>query len=93
MRRARDFIKGMTTPPWRGAWSLTLPVDRLKSSRFDAPEIINHITHCFDETTKRLFKSLDEVSYIQFGSPVETDAGLGIQRGKMKLSGFIPLLL
>jgi len=68
---------------------LTLPVGRLKLSRFDAPEIINHITHCFDETTKRLFKSLDDVSYIQFGSPAETEAGLGIQRGKMKLSGFV----
>jgi len=71
---------------------LTLPLDRLKSSRFDVPEIINHITHCFDETTKRLFKSLDEVSYIQFGSPAETETNLRIQRGKMKLSGFAPLL-
>lgn len=68
---------------------LTLPVGRLKSSRFDVPDIINHITHCFDETTKRLFKSLDDASYIQFGSPVETEADLGIQRGKMKLSGFV----
>lgn len=65
--------------------------DRLKSSRFDVPDIIDHVTHCFDETTKRLFKSLDEVSYIQFGSPAETQAGLGIQRGKMKLAGFVPL--
>ena len=69
-----------------------LSVDRLKSSRFDAPDIINHITHCFDETTKRLFKSLDEVSYIQFGSPAEKEADLGIQRGKMRLSGFVLLL-
>ncbi|KAF9650947.1 hypothetical protein BDM02DRAFT_3092037, partial [Thelephora ganbajun] len=61
--------------------------NRLKSSRFDVPEIINHITQCFDETTKRLFKSLDGISYIQFGSPAETEPGLGIQRGRMKLSG------
>lgn len=71
---------------------LTPPVDRLKSSRFDVPDIVNHITCCFDETTKRLFKSLDEVSYIPFGSPAETEADLNIQRGKMKLSGFVPLL-
>ena len=71
---------------------LTLSVDRLKLSKFDVSEIISHITCCFDETTKRLFKSLDEISYIQFGSPAETEAGLGVQRGKMKLSGFVPLL-
>ena len=75
----------------RGIPFLTPPADRLKSSKFDVPDIIDHVTHCFDETTKRLFKSLDEVSYIQFGSPAETQAGLGIQRGKMKLSGFVPL--
>ena len=68
---------------------LTLRADRLKSTRFDLPDIIDHITQCFDESTKRLFRSLDEASYIQFGSPFETEVNLGIQRGKMKLSGFV----
>ena len=76
----------------RDIMSLTFPADRLELSRFDVPDIINHITHCFDDTTKRLFKSLDETSYILFGSPAETEASLNIQRGKMKLSGFVPSL-
>ncbi|KAF9783709.1 hypothetical protein BJ322DRAFT_1066702 [Thelephora terrestris] len=61
--------------------------DRLKNSRFDSEDIVSHITQCFDETTKRLFKSSDDINYIQFGSPFETEPSLGIQRGKMKLSG------
>jgi hypothetical protein len=69
--------------------TLKLRADRLKSSRFDLPDIIDHITQCFDGGTKRLFRSLNEASYIQFGSPFETEVGLGIQRGKMKLSGFV----
>ena len=72
--------------------SLTFPADRLELSRFDVPDIINHITSCFDNTTKRLFKSLDDTSYILFGSPIETAPDLGIQRGKMRLSGFVPPL-
>ena len=67
-------------------------VDRLKFSRFDNADIINHITQCFDESTKRLFNSSDEVSYIPFGSPLETAANLGISRGKMKLSGSVPAI-
>ena len=70
---------------------LTFLVERLKISRFDLPEIIDHVTNCFDESTKRLFKTPDEASYIQFGSPAETQEALGIQRGKMKLSGFVLL--
>lgn len=76
----------------RGIRFLTLRVDRLKSSRFGLTDIINHITQCFDESTKRLFNSSDEVSYIQFGSPLEKAPSLGIQRGKMKLSGSVSVL-
>lgn len=65
---------------------LTLQADRLKYSRFDSEDVINHITQCFDESTKRLFKMSDEFSYIQFGTPLETAPALGIERGKMKLS-------
>ena len=68
-------------------------VDRLRSSRFDDHDILDHITQCFDESAKRLFKSLDDTSYIQFGSPFETEVILGIQRGKMKLSGSVSVLL
>ena len=60
---------------------------KLRSSRFDTPEEIAHITNCFDATTKRMFKDIDEPVHVKFGSPRDKDPARGIRGGMLKLSG------
>lgn len=43
----------------------------------------------FDESTKRTFRSVDEMSLIQFGSVSDRDDKCGIRAGKLKLSGYV----
>jgi len=61
--------------------------DKLRGSRFDSPQDINHIVNCFDKVTKLTFKNEEEASYVHFGSYRDTDSSVGIQSGRLKLSG------
>ncbi|KAJ7137618.1 hypothetical protein C8R43DRAFT_1089388 [Mycena crocata] len=47
---------------------------------------VEHISDCFDKTTKLRFRSTDEWSYIKFGRPRDRDESLNITNGQLKLS-------
>ncbi|KAL5504173.1 hypothetical protein ACEPAH_8246 [Sanghuangporus vaninii] len=61
--------------------------EKLRTSKYGEPDILDHITKRFDETTKRLFRDKKEPQYIQFGSPLDKDSRVGIRSGQLKLLG------
>lgn len=60
-------------------------IDLLNGSQFAAD--LNHITDCFDRTTKPRFSSDQEPQYVRFGSRRDDDLKCGIRFGQLKLAG------
>ncbi|KAK7472170.1 hypothetical protein VKT23_000292 [Stygiomarasmius scandens] len=58
---------------------------KLANSRF--LEDVDHITECFDKSTKLTFKDADEPAFIKFGAVRDRDPDVGIRSGQMKLLG------
>ncbi|KJA20620.1 hypothetical protein HYPSUDRAFT_141909 [Hypholoma sublateritium FD-334 SS-4] len=61
----------------------------LQSYLADSPYVddIDHITRCFDKTTKPRFRDAKEPQYIKFGSIRDNDASVNIRSGQLKLQG------
>ncbi|KAG6901746.1 hypothetical protein C0995_008311 [Termitomyces sp. Mi166 len=59
--------------------------DLLQDSKF--AEDVDHITRCFDKTTKLRFRSIEEPYFIKFGTSRDKDFSLGIRSGQLKLQG------
>ncbi|EDR07861.1 uncharacterized protein LACBIDRAFT_298114 [Laccaria bicolor S238N-H82] len=57
----------------------------LKNSKFS--DDIQHITRCFDKTTKLRFRDVNEPQYIKFGSARDKDLKLNIRSGQLKILG------
>ncbi len=57
----------------------------------DSPYIddIEHITECFDKTTKPRFRNASEPQYVRFGSVRDNDASVNIRSGQLKLQGSV----
>ncbi|KAF8885939.1 hypothetical protein BD779DRAFT_1471330 [Infundibulicybe gibba] len=47
----------------------------------------DHITECFDKSTKLQFKNVDDPAFIKFGTPRDRDADLGVRSGQLRLGG------
>jgi hypothetical protein len=77
------------------ALAITLDVrltGKLLSSRYDAPEDVQHIAECFDKSTKLSFKDPSQPSFIKFGTSRDTDPSVDVKFGQLKMSGsVIPL--
>ncbi|KAF9526174.1 hypothetical protein CPB83DRAFT_885041 [Crepidotus variabilis] len=48
---------------------------------------LEHITSCFDKTTKVRFRNDQDLQFIKFGSSRDNDANVGIRFGQIKLPG------
>ncbi|KAF5374600.1 hypothetical protein D9615_008990 [Tricholomella constricta] len=59
--------------------------DLLRDSKFF--DDVDHITQCFDKTTKLRFRNSGEPQYIRFGSARDKDIALGIRSGQLRLKG------
>ncbi|KAG5644294.1 hypothetical protein DXG03_008712 [Asterophora parasitica] len=59
--------------------------DLLGGSKF--AEDVDHITNCFDKTTKLRFRNSGEPQYVKFGGARDKDLTLGIRSGQLKLDG------
>ena len=59
--------------------------DLLKGSSF--ADDLDHITNCFDRTTKPRFRSIKDPQYIRFGSARDNDSKCGIRFGQLKIAG------
>ncbi|KAF7324469.1 hypothetical protein MKEN_00487500 [Mycena kentingensis (nom. inval.)] len=57
----------------------------LRNSKFSGD--VDHITECFDKTTKLKFLDPQEWSYVKFGRPRDKDEEYNIVNGQMKISG------
>jgi hypothetical protein len=60
-------------------------LDLLQDSEFI--EDLEHITDCFDKTTKLRFKNSAEDQYTKFGGPRDNDPKCNIRFGQLKLLG------
>jgi len=60
-------------------------LDHLLDSPFF--EDIDHISRCFDKTTKLRFRNSDEPQYVQFGGARDNDPSCNIRFGQLKLLG------
>ncbi|KAJ7288674.1 hypothetical protein C8J57DRAFT_1281001 [Mycena rebaudengoi] len=58
---------------------------KLRGSKF--ADEIDHITECFDKTTKIRVRGTDEWSFIKFGRPKDKDVQFNINGGQLKLPG------
>ncbi|KAG5350993.1 hypothetical protein C0989_008355 [Termitomyces sp. Mn162] len=59
--------------------------DLLQDSKF--VDDVDHITRCFDKTTKLRFRDIKEPQFIKFGTSRDKDLSLGIRSGQLKLKG------
>jgi len=59
--------------------------DLLQDSQFIAD--LDHITDCFDKSTKLRFRNSAEDQYTKFGGPRDNDRNCNIQFGQLKLMG------
>ncbi|KAF8883230.1 hypothetical protein BD779DRAFT_1472549 [Infundibulicybe gibba] len=59
--------------------------DLLEDSKY--ADVVDHITECFDKSTKLRFKGADEPAFIKFGTPKDRDVDLGIRSGQLRLKG------
>lgn len=57
----------------------------------DSPYVddLEHITRCFDKTTKPRFRSASEPQYVRFGSVRDNDPTVNIRSGQLKLQGSV----
>lgn len=58
---------------------------KLKNSRFH--EDLDHITECFDKSTKLRFKDSAEPAFVKFGTLRDRDSTCDIRSGQLKLKG------
>lgn len=65
--------------------TVTFVSDYLAESPFF--DDIEHISRCFDQTTKLRFKNAQEPQYIKFGSTRDNDTTYNIRSGQLKLIG------
>jgi hypothetical protein len=66
--------------------------DKLRGSKFGDPPDVDHMTECFDKSTKLTFRNSEEPSYIRFGTARDRDLSFDIRSGQMKLPGCVFLL-
>ncbi|KAF8885943.1 hypothetical protein BD779DRAFT_1441940 [Infundibulicybe gibba] len=59
--------------------------DLLDDSKY--ADVVDHITECFDKSTKLRFKGADDPAFIKFGTPKDRDVDLGIRSGQLRLKG------
>lgn len=90
--RAKAFLKGslfLGSLCLHGVaiYVLYYTLDKLRGSSYSSPEQIDDIADVFDTSTKRLFSSSRQPSYIKFGAPHDTDSQFGIANGCLKLDG------
>ena len=67
-------------------WLLHM-LEKLKGSKYGADEQIKQISDRFDETTKKTFRSSEDVCLIAFGTTMDKDVQYGIRSGKLKVPG------
>ncbi|KAH8110521.1 hypothetical protein DFH11DRAFT_1514250 [Phellopilus nigrolimitatus] len=60
---------------------------KLKDSKYGADEFVDLIAKRFDETAKKVFRSVDDVCLVTFGTTADKDLDHNIRGGKMRLSG------
>lgn len=63
--------------------------EKLKGSKYGSDEQIKQISDRFDETTKKTFRSPEDVCLIAFGTTMDKDVEYGIRSGKLKISGSV----
>ncbi|KAI0656117.1 hypothetical protein C8Q70DRAFT_1056983 [Cubamyces menziesii] len=78
------IVQGSTQIDARAKEFLT---ERLAQSRFGNDEDIKSMLESFSKATKPIFRSVDEVSYIKFGSRGCNDPAVNIRRGQLMLTG------
>ncbi|KAG1804031.1 uncharacterized protein BJ212DRAFT_1571075 [Suillus subaureus] len=61
--------------------------EKLSSSRFGTPDVVQQMTDIFDNTTKLRFRNPEDSSYIKFGAVRDKDPQHDIRNGQLKLSG------
>lgn len=56
----------------------------------DSPFVddLDHISDCFDKSTKPRFRNSLDPQYVKFGSARDNDPGYGIRFGQLKLTGY-----
>ena len=64
-------------------------IDKLKDSNYGTRQDINQMAKVFDKTTKLSFRSEVDTGYIQFGSLRDKDMSVGINRGQLKIPGWV----
>ena len=62
-------------------------LDKLYSSHYGSPDDIDHITDCFDKSTKLTFAGSDRDAYVRFGTARDTQPSFDIKFGQLKLEG------
>jgi len=67
--------------------SLNPQPEKLKDSKFDAPEYVAAFSQGFNEGLKMVFSDDQEPQHVRFGSPRDNDAKYGIKAGKLTLTG------
>jgi len=67
--------------------SLNPQPEKLKDSKFDAPEYLAAFAQGFNEGLKTLFSDDQASQYVRFGSPRDNDAKCGVKNGKLTLTG------
>ncbi|KAF9523664.1 hypothetical protein CPB83DRAFT_862443 [Crepidotus variabilis] len=63
--------------------------DFLRKTLSESPFLddLDHITACFDKTTKTRFRNAEDPQYVKFGSARDNDADVQIRFGQMRLAG------
>ncbi|KAF9523665.1 hypothetical protein CPB83DRAFT_657624 [Crepidotus variabilis] len=63
--------------------------DFIQKKLSDSPFIddLDHITSCFDKTTKTRFRKAEDPQYIKFGSARDNDPDVHVRFGQMRLAG------
>jgi hypothetical protein len=88
--KAKDFMKGLSFRPFiriSGVDFTICRADLLTDSTFI--DDLDHITECFDKTTKPRFRNADDPQYIKFGGTRDNDPSCGIRFGQLKIAGYI----
>jgi len=77
-------LEGSTLVTMRAQGYIT---HKLRNSIYGATEHVKQIAQCFDESTKKTFRSEGDVCLVPFGSLADKDLENGIRSGKLKLTG------
>lgn len=88
-QRARTFLEGVSRSFLSfliSRWNF-FTSGKLRGSKYK--EDVDHMTRCFDKTTKLTFRNSGEPSYIRFGTARDRDPSVDIRSGQMKLPGCV----